>query len=426
MKNSITKIIYILFVFLFLNDNIRAEEKKLLSLKEAYQLTLDNSEVIAKKSEEIKSAEAKYKETISAIYPKITASSSERLKNSTTTRNDFSNFSSTNNSKNTFDTILNIKQPLFTGFREFYVAEANELEIKARKFEQERNKIFLYEDVASIFYQILYYQDDLKIISKTEKTFLQRIKELKQFISLGKSRSSEIQAAEAELDNLNTTKTKVSGLLNASKEMFSFLVNTNEAFELDRKEDVFSLKPLEQLLTIGKEREDLKASAIRTEASGKELIASKREKWPVVYFDGNYYPYQDPDSNRDWDMQVRLDLPIFDGWGIDSRISQAEAKHFASSISTQETRRIIERDIRIAYNNLISSKDEVEKLKTLLNTTKKNYEAQHQDYELGVVTNLQVLAAISNVQDAERRLLDAKTNLKINQVKLQVAAGDIK
>lgn len=409
-----------------------ADEPRNLSLEQCYSLALSKSESLERQSQEIKAAEARYKETISAIYPVIKTSLSERIRNSSSSTNNFigndiggNNFSARSN--HSFDTAFNVRQPIFTGFREYYISEANELEIKALGLEQSRNKELLYQDVANIFYQIVYYNEDLKILQKSEKIFKQRIKELGQFIKLGKSRSSEIQAADAELADLGTTKAQVEGILGASKEMLAFLIGiVSSALELKSTPSPFVIKPLEELLAESKKRGDIKATLARTDASGKELIASKREKWPLVYFDGNYYPYQDPDANRDWDMQLKLELPIFDGGAIDSRIEQAEAKHFASSITAKEAERIAEREIRIAYNNVKSSELEVTRLKALLNTTEKNYQAQHQDYEIGVVTNLEVLAAISNVQNSERRLLDAETTLKINKVKLTVSAGAVK
>ncbi len=426
---EILKFFLIIICTLFYTFNSSAEEPESMTLEQSYALALAKSEALERQTQGIRAAEARYQETISTIYPQIKTSVSQNLRNSSSSNNSFiGNDVGGNNlnsrSSHSFNTGFNLHQPLFTGFRERYVSEANKLEIHALEQEQSRNRELLYQDVASIFYQILYYEEDLKILQKTEKVLLERQKELRQFIELGKSRSSEIQAAEAALADLSTTKAQVEGLLGASKEMLAFLTTRDaSALKLQAIDYALAIRPLEELLADSKKRGDIKALALRAEGTDKEVIASERERWPVVYFEGNYYPYVDPDVERDWDMQVKLDLPIFDGGGIAARIEQAKAKQSASILSAKEIERIAEREVRIAYNNVLTSEEEVKKLQILLNTTQKNYQVQHQDYALGVVTNLEVLDAIGNVQNAERRLLDAKTNLQINKIKLEVAAG---
>lgn len=410
---------------------VLAEQSQPLTLADCYSIGKQASESLMRKDEDVKAAEAKYKEAISLLYPKLTASLSQRFKN--TASNNSGGGSNLDSSggfqgqgKHPFQTTLSVKQPIFSGFRDLYLAESSKSDIKAIGFDRERSAQLLYSDIAEVFNQVVYYGEDLKLLSKAEEVLSERIVDLKRFIDLGKSRESEIQAAQSDLADVGATKARVQGLLGASKEMLAFLLNRNASTLVLKDEPLPILtSSIDGLLDQSKSRADIQAAIERLNSAQKQRKAAEREHWPVFSLEGNYYPYQDPDSERDWDVLFKLDLPLYDAGEIDARIAQSKAAERSSALSSQEGVRVAEREVRTAYNNLEASQSEVNRLKALLNAAKKNFEAQRRDYELGVVTNLDVLAAIRTTLDAARRLLDAETTLKVNFAKLKVSAGDV-
>ena len=408
-----------------------ADDTAALSLSDCYQLALTQSESLQRKGEDVKAAEARYREALSAIYPNLHAGATQRVRDGNSSSGgsssvDFTSTGSSAQGKHPFQTSLTLTQPIFTGFRDFYLIQASEFEIQASKFDQTRSAELLYQDTADIFHQVVYFEKVLKLFQKTDRVISQRINDLRRFVDLGKSRTSEIEAAEADKADLGAATAQTSGLLDATKEMLAFLIGRPVAeIRLNPASAPVEPKPLDDLLSQGRERADIHAEKQRVAGASKELIASTRERWPVISFVGNAYPYSDPDDNRIWDMLVKLDVPIFEGGGIDARIEQSRVKERNAQLSAQEIARVADREIRVAYSDVRASREEVDRLKTLLNATKKSYESQRRDYELGVVTNLDVLAAIRDVQNAERRLLEAETSVQRNLVRLQVAAGSL-
>lgn len=417
---------------LFSAGTASAEDPVKLSLDQAYQLALQKSESLQRKQEDAKAAEARYREAWSHVYPQLHAGATQRLRdgNSSNSRfssgSDFTETGSTGSSKHPFETSITVNQPIFTGFRDFYLIEAAQYDINASRYDQTRHAELLYSDVADIYLQIIYFRQVLKLYDKTGKVLDERISDLKRFIDLGKSRTSEIEAAEADRADLGAAKAQTNGLLDASMEMLAFLVGVPaDRLELDPRKLAYSPPPLDQLVAAGRERPDIKAAKERLSGAGKELIASERERWPVVSFTGNAYPYSDPDEDRNWDMLVKLDLPIFEGGGIDARVEQSRAKQRSAELTTLELERTAEREVRVSYSDVKAAREEASRLKKLLEATRKNYDSQRRDYELGVVTNLEVLDAIRSVQNAERRLVEAETKIDRNLVRLQVAAGEL-
>jgi outer membrane protein TolC len=73
----------------------------------------------------------------------------------------------------------------------------------------------------------------------------------------------------------------------------------------------------------------------------------------------------------------------------------------------------------------VASRAREKSLATLVADAEKSYESQRADYKLGIVTNIDVLQAIRQVEDAKRRLLAAGVESHINSIKLAVASGDL-
>lgn len=430
---KILGILLALFAALLAPDPARAVEPDALTLQQAYELALNQSETLKQRTEEIRAAKARYDEVIASLYPNVHLLASQRFRNSQSAGGSPGTGEINNNtgsvrsfSKHPFETSIFVRQPIFTGFREYYLAAATEGEIKALGYDQARNKQLLYQDVADVFNQVAYYSDDLKILQKTQAVFRKRIEELRQFIKLGKSRESEIDATESDVADLGATQERVSGLLGASKELLAFLVGREaQSIRLSPDKELDIATPLDIALTEARERSDVKAEQERALAATQEITAAERERWPVLNLDGNYYSYEDPDTGRDWDIVFRFDLPLYEGGAIDARVEANRAKARSAQLEAQRTARVADREVRIAHNNVMAAKAGLERLETLVQTTRKSYEAQHRDYELGVVTNLEVLSAIRSIQEAERRLLEAQTLLRTSLVKLRVASGGI-
>ena len=430
---NVTQALLFLVVVLSLADWCSAEPEE-LSLTECFRLAITQSESLQRTAQEIRAAEARYQEAVSLLYPTLNLAATQRFRDSlssssSVSSNDTPGGGSNNlnvRSKHPLDTALVLRQPIFTGFREYYTAQATKREIAAVGFDKQRQSELLYQDVATIYYQIGFLQEDLTILKRTERALEERVGDLRRFVELGKSRDSEIEAAMSDQADTEAVQARISGLLDSSKELLAFLVGRlADDFSIRDRTNLPTVRGLDELLAAARNRADIKASSARVESAATELLASERERWPTISFEGNLYPYQDPDTERQWDALFRFQLPIFDGGGIDARVEQSRAKEKSLQLAEQQVRRLAERDVRVAHSAALSSLTELQRLQKLLETRRKNYTSQRRDYELGVVTNLEVLDAIRNVQEAERRLLEAKTRLRTNVVELQVAAGDL-
>lgn len=429
-------------LFLCAGSSLAQTEKELpvppYSLKDLYDLTIDRSENLKIRDQEIVIAEQRYREAISAVYPNLSLELQHR-------RVDNANFGRVNRGRTTIDdpatpiggsggilgrtqagAIVSVTQPIFNGFREFLLADAASVETEAQRLEAKRSRELLYLDVADLYHQIIFAEDELKVLTQSETTFNDRVKELKGFIQLGKSRESEVLASMSDLADLEATAEQIKGLRKASLELMAFLTGVPAAeLKLEREKKAPALKPLDDYLLQGPLRNDLLASKQRIGAQEKRVTAARREHWPSLDLLGNGYGLEDPDRNREWELIFQITVPIFEGGRIDARTAQEESRLRIAELAAAEKARLIERDIRVAYVNTTSARDELQSLRKLRETADRNYKLQKVDYSNGVVTNLEVLQAIRQLQEADRRLVRAEQAYYTNFVDLVVASGGV-
>ncbi len=398
-----------------------------LTLTDAYHRALETSESLKLTESDVQLAEIRYRQAIAAAFPEIDANLEERVRNSAESSSQNSGSGNRNfgeGSKDQFEGFFSLHQPIFRGFREFILADAARAEGRAAELNVTRSRELILKDVADIFYQILLYERDLDELSRTERILKDRRAELVKYQSLGKSRDSELQAADADISALLASIERGRGLLAESRELLAFLTGLPATEIAVQERDLFGPEaPLAEYLERGQSRSDLQGLAELKNSADIQLKAASRERWPSVSLDGNAYVIEDPSNERDWDLTLNLQVPVFDGGRISSRISERELESSRSALRVAEGRRIAEREIRVSYSNLKAAQATAEKVQSLVANSEKSYQSQRADYELGVVNNLTVLESIRQLQAARRQLLSALVDSSRFRVALEVAAG---
>jgi len=393
------------------------------NLTECYELALSQSEELQIDRARIEAAEARYREALSAVYPQADVYLLEVLRDSaSSTRGD----TRVTPRRDRFESGVALSQILFTGFRELLIADATKAEATALGYERERRAEVLYGDVAALFFQMLLFEGDIVELEETARTLRARIGELKERAAIGKSRESEVLEARADLSSIEASIVQSRGLLNVSREMLAFLTGVSASgLTLEREVDEVQLGPVERYLEVPRIRPDLQAIAARIAGQESLVKARQRERWPTVSLDGTVYGPESPSSDEDWDLLFRLSVPVLDGGRISARVAEQKALLKALELRLAEQARTRERDIRRSFTAVSAGLAEVERLHTSVRDAEAALGAQRQDYELGVVSNLQVLDSIRQLREARRRLLATKFTLQRNHAELQVATGEV-
>lgn len=392
-----------------------------LTLFECYELALKQSEIIAIDSEIIKETEARFIQAFSALLPHVTFVATKNWQ-------DPSAITSTSSGNGT-DRKFVFTQTLFSGFKELAGISSSKFEHKQRTYEKARAEQLLFSDVADAFYLFKEKREDLFILETIQSILENRIQELLARVELGRSRRSEIVNTQAQLYAVEAEMELVKSQEALSRQLLEFLIGKPlEDVDDSYTDNIFSvvLKPEGDYTANAEARPDVLASQMAWNVAKKMVTIAKSGYFPTITAENNYYTHRDtPPVDMEWDAQLKISVPIFDGLETYGEVKEASAKAKESELQYMRDKRSAVWDIRNAYVNLHASLARSKALKKALNANEMNYTLQKEDYQLNLINNLDLLIAIKTLADSRRNYIQAFYETKRFYWQLRVANGEI-
>ena len=390
-------------------------------LQDCFKAALKRSEVLLTQQELVIQAEENYQKSWGAILPAVNGSYTyfHRQAPGLTRSGNTAGSSGQQTLKLTGD------QPLFRGFRDFAALNGAKALIKAQKLARQWAGTQLFRDVAGAFYTRLAVEKDLSLLDNELELYQKRIKDLEDRVALGRSRISEVLTVQAAQAILKAQREQVVGQLDVAKEVLAFLTGLDQGIPL---EDADAM-PLDigawDLYQAGlAQRPDILAATKNVEAFKAGVEVAKGASLPSVDLIGNIYA-QRPDLHQNgiWDVEIAVTLPIFTGGIISANVKTAESQRRQSEIQLSLVQRTALEEVRSLYHNVKSDTAQWTALQAAFDLSEKNYQANVKDYEHNLVTNLDVLQALTAYQDTERSLEKIRYLLKVDFNQLEAAAA---
>jgi outer membrane protein len=399
-----------------------AQPVRKLTLDEAFALSLRRSETLAVSSAAVAEAEARIEELGSVVKPRVSFRASEIYQD----KGDFVGSESASARRSRPQVNLNAHQSLFSGFREFLALKAARRQGESAALELRRAEDLLYLDVAQAYLNLLGVEKEIITRSSATAISQKRVQELQSRERLGRSRKSELLAAQAQLAQLEADIKRARGQEDVSQELLRFFTGVEEYID---PEDVVlpSAEALDSFLSRALSRPDVQARESDLMSEKLSVDISRRQRWPTIGLDANYY-FKRPSGaqeNIDWDTQLTLDLPLYTGGAVRADIRQAAASQSSAEQRLSLARRRAELEVRTAHRTLISSLGILEAFDKAAGLSEANAQAQQADYRLGLVTNLEVLESLNSLQNIRLRREQARLEAVLARVRLEVAAGTI-
>lgn len=390
-----------------------------ITLDEAYAAALKRSETIAQKGETYNQVMAQISELWSEIQPRINLDASQSWQD---TPGPGVNFPLP---ANQHTAAINGHQPLFTGLRDYLAIKAGKAQGESAQLALQRAKQLLYQDVTSAYLNLLQSRRDIKTHEEQVKLTADRVKELKNFEDIGRSRKSEVLAAESQqaqdVADLETAR----GSERVQQATLRFLTGIEE--DLDPREIPVPAPAgdLQTFLDRSRSRPDVEAARKDVEYADLYVSINRRQYWPTIDLDGNYYLMRPHNFSQhvNWDATVSAVLPLYWGGQIAAQTRQAEAQRGFNEQGLSLALRTAELDVRSSYSDLASYLSIVAALEKAMALAEANAKAQTADYRHGLVTNIDVLASLTTAQITRLRLDAAQIQAYYARVRLEVAAG---
>lgn len=400
-----------------------------LTLADCYQLALRQSELIAINSDMIKEADARFIQALSIVLPNVSFISVDNqeeagppaITGSSSTTSVFESQEPTTSSVRRF----NAKQTLFKGFKALSAIRGSKYDKSQRIDEKIRAEQLLLVDVSNAFYLLIEKRQDLVALSRIRLALAERVKELRSRERLGRSRPSEIVNAKTQLYTVESTIQVVMNQEILALQLLEFLVGRTINHVEDSYDIPTTLMDVDYYVAKSDCRPDVLAAKYAALLAREEARMIDSDFLPTATFEANGYTQRTGFyKGVDWDVSLRVDVPIFDGGLTLGRSQQYALKADEKNLEFKRKRRRAPYDIKDAYVSLKTALQIQESLRKAYTTARQNYRLQKKDYLRSLVNNLDVLAAIQTLQDAQRNYIHALYEAKRLYWQLRVAAGE--
>lgn len=376
------------------------------TLMDCFREAQARSESLASQQELIVQAEERYKQARGSVLPTIGAFAEYYRQDSS----QLTPAQLAGNPDEQSTVRLSGDQPLFRGFREYAALDLAKSSIVYQKEARQWAGLQLYRDVARAFYAVLAGQKDLQTLRDEVQLYEQRIKDLKQRASIGRSRQTEVLTVQSAQAILRAQAEQLHGQLDAAQDVLAFLTGVRHADLTETAQVPADAEALEAYTSHLDQRPDLQAAQKTVDMAKANVSIAKGGHWPNLDLLGNYYLLRPngPSQKISWDAAIELSLPIFQGGVVSSQARTAESQVRQAELSLSLVRRSAEQDLSTAYHGLRSDLRQNTTLQDALDLSERNYKSELRDYNLGLVTNLEVLQALSAYQDTQRAIDKAR------------------
>ncbi len=181
-------------------------------------------------------------------------------------------------------------------------------------------------------------------------------------------------------------------------------------------------------------RPEIKHIKKRISANEADIMIAKSTYYPQVDLVGNYnwtgwHNNSLAGSWREmtkdyWSIMLKFDFNIFEGYATKSRVNQALAEARASRITMDKERQIILAGIKRSHYTMTDSVERITTLFRNLSLSEKNLEAAKKQFELGVMTLVQVAEYNLSLADTRKRYICAIIDFEIAKTEYRWALGE--
>ena len=398
-----------------------------LTLEQAYRLARIQSETVAMKMEELNVAQGHLYQALDIVMPKVNFVMTRQEQDaSKDVGAGAEGVGGTFTRRTTPENKFTFSQPIFSGFKEFAMIQASGAEKSQKRFEIRRAEETLFINVVEAFYNLAQAAKEVGIRESTETTLEKRILELKDRVALGRSRESEIETARAELKVTEAELVDARRFEVVSRQLLEFYIGRQLTESLE--EEGQSLLPVYEesdLSGLADKRSDGRAAYEAYRIKEKNVAAAQADLFPEVKLDGNYYTERVGfRSGIDWDYTLTVDVPLFEGTETFGNIKVAASEREKEKYNYLLTKRNAELEIQNEFEEYRSAVERAKAYEEAFQALERSYEIQEKDYRLNLVSNLDVLDALQNLQGIHIDANVSDTDAKRRYWFLRVSLGD--
>ena len=421
--------ILIMFITL-VSTNIIAQEK--LTLDKAIGIALHKNSTLLKSSSQIEGYESGVQAAYGNFLPTLGASASWQW--SKTDQQGFFVDQVTGQvieggqsiQRRSYNIGLGSNWTLFDGLSNFASLSQSQNDLESAQYYLERIKQDIVFQTMSLYYDIVYTEQLLKVKQDDLKWNEKNLETIKERNRLGAATLADVYQQEVAKGNAELELIRTENKLQTAKKDLLFYLGIDVLEEYDFADALTTieerilntdlLKDYENITELVdqalNQRFDYKSAMLNLESAQSGVTIAESGHWPSLFASGDYSwsgnSIDEVDKNKNLQFGLSLNLPIFLGWSVSNRVQLAEVQSKITEIELSDLERDIKRQIKTNFLNLQAAQKGLAVSENNIAAARENLKIEEEKYALGSGKLLDVLIANSRYTTALTDLLNSQ------------------
>ncbi len=292
--------------------------------------------------------------------------------------------------------------------------------------------------VAQAYFDVLLAQETVATVAAQKTAVAEQLESAKRNFEVGTATITDTHEAQAKYDLVIATELAAQNDLTVKRETLRVLVG--------KEQD--ALKRLRPGVEISRPQPDDVGQWATTAEAGSLAVAQAQGALDIAREEigrqrGGHYPTLDlvashgrsgtgfssttasGSDSKATTIGLQLSVPIFAGGGVSSREREAVALRDKAAADLDNARRQAALGARQAYLGVTSGLSQVRAYEAAVASSQSALDSNKLGYEVGVRINIDVLNAQSQLYDTRQKLVKARLDTLIAQLRLKSAAGNL-
>ncbi len=288
--------------------------------------------------------------------------------------------------------------------------------------------------VAERYFAVLDAREAVEASEASLAAIERQLEQAEERFEVGVIARTDVEEARAQSDLARAELLQAQDLLENRREALRELTNQAPGVLSAVRENVSLTSPEpanadEWRAQAEAENQELAAARLAAEAAMQTIEVQRGGRHPTVDLVAGYDGIdrygangRDPSSDQ-FSAGIQLNLPLYQGGGIDSNIREAQFRYTAAREALENTRRAVSSNAANAYRGVVTALERVRALDQARVSTQAALDATEAGFEVGTRTIVDVLNAQRELFNAERDYEQARHAYLLNTLRLQQAAG---
>ena len=425
----LTKIMLILF---FLANFCQAQQRVLdLNLGECLESAYEKNKTLLQLEERINSAKYRIDEARSSFYPQFSFGGSYTRLGKLPSYDVGGGVEFTLGTQNNYNLSLSYQQPLFTWGRIRAGYDLSKYNLSLTKEEYRRTKHDIKFNVVNLFYKILLAKELIKVREESIARTEDHLNTVQERYDKGYASEFDVLRVKVQLANAKPPLTQARNLYQLTKNNLKNILGIELADSVNL-EGTLDFEPIEVSQTQAEEfalrnRSELKSIKHQRGIGQKALAVARANNKPSLFGSANYEykrPFYSLDEwETDWNLNLLVSVPIFDGFLTRSKVRQARSDLKQLEIAEKEIQDFIKLEISQAISDLTLAKENILSQEENVKQAKESVRIARVQYQQGMITNLEQMDTELALTIAETNHLQALADYLIAKAKYHKAIG---